>query len=132
VRDLWRAGYRLLDVADGQIQVQINGVDVFHANTGEVRRAGAAGFACWFIDTDYNAAGCFVRQAYCLGASDPYTSLKTTLKAEINAAAWNTRYRGTSRPFAQPRSGRIAVQVINHLGDAVMKFFRCVPGCLGK
>ena len=30
----------------------------------------------------------------------------------------------TSRPFPKPQSGRIAVKVINHLGDEVMKVFR--------
>ncbi len=106
------------------IQVKINGVDVFHPNTGEVRSDGADGIACWFIDTDYNEESFFVRHAYFLGASDPYKSLKTTLKAEINKEAWDTLNSDTSRPFARPVSGRIAVKVINHLGDEVMKVFR--------
>jgi len=108
----------------GQIQVKINGVDVFHPNTGEVRSDGAEGIACWFIDTDYNEESFFVRHAYFLGANDPYKSLKTTLKAEINEDAWATLHSDTSRPFDKPKSGRIAVKVINHLGDEVMKVFR--------
>lgn len=114
----------ILDANDGQIQVQINGVDVFHPNTGEVRSDGAEGIACWFIDTDYNEESFFVRHAYFLGANDPYKALKTTLKAEINAEAWETLHSDTSRPFDRPKSGRIAVKVINHLGDEVMKVFR--------
>jgi len=112
------------DAPDGQIQVKINGVDVFHPNTGEVRSDGAEGIACWFIDTDYNEESFFVRHAYFLGANDPYKSLKTTLKAEINKEAWDTLHSDTSRPFDKPTSGRIAVKVINHLGDEVMKVFR--------
>ena len=108
----------------GQIQVKVNGVDVFHPNTGEVRSDGADGIACWFIDTDYNEESFFVRHAYFLGANDPYKSLKTTLKAEINEEAWATLNSDTSRPFDKPKSGRIAVKVINHLGDEVMKVFR--------
>jgi len=114
----------ILDVEDGQIQLKINGVDVFHPNTGEVRSDGAEGIACWFIDTDYNEESFFVRHAYFLGANDPYKSLKTTLKAEINQEAWDTLNSDTSRPFDKPSSGRIAVKVINHLGDEVMKVFR--------
>ena len=114
----------ILDTEDGQIQVKINGVDVFHPNTGEVRSDGAEGIACWFIDTDYNEESFFVRHAYFLGANDPYKSLKTTLKAEINQDAWDTLNSDMSRPFAKPSSGRIAVKVINHLGDEVMKVFR--------
>lgn len=114
----------ILDAEDDQVQVKINGVDVFHPNTGEVRSDGAEGIACWFIDTDYNGESFFVRHAYFLGANDPYKSLKTTLKAEINQEAWETLHSDTSRPFAKPEGGRIAVKVINHLGDEVMKVFR--------
>jgi len=114
----------IIDADNGQIQVKVNGVDVFHPNTGEVRSDGADGIACWFIDTDYNEESFFVRHAYFLGANDPYKSLKTTLKAEINEDAWATLNSDTSRPFAKPKSGRIVVKVINHLGDEVMKVFR--------
>jgi adenine-specific DNA-methyltransferase len=112
------------DEAGGQISVKLNGVDVFHPNLGEVRSDNADGIACWFIDTDYNEESFFVRQAYFLGAGDPYSALKTTLKAEINEEAWATLNSDTSRPFDRPQSGRIAVKVINHLGDEVMKVFR--------
>ncbi|MEI6064809.1 MAG: DNA methyltransferase, partial [Pseudanabaena sp. ELA748] len=108
---------------DGKLQVKIHGVDVFHPQSGEVRSSNADEIACWFIDTDYNEESFFVRHAYFLGASDPYKSLKTTLKAEIDEEAWSSLYSDTSRPFAKPKSGRIAVKVINHLGDEVMKVF---------
>ena len=114
----------VLDTDDDRIQVRVNGVDVFHPNTGEIRSDGPDGIACWFIDTDYNAESFFVRHAYFLGAGDPYKSLKTTLKAEIDADAWATLHSDTSRPFDKPESGRIAVKVINHLGDEVLKVFR--------
>jgi adenine-specific DNA-methyltransferase len=114
----------ILEAKDGQLRVKVNGVDVFHPNTGEVRSDGADGIACWFIDTDYNEESFFVRHAYFLGANDPYKALKTTLKAEINEEAWATLNSDTSRPFDKPKSGRIAVKVINHLGDEVMKIFR--------
>jgi adenine-specific DNA-methyltransferase len=114
----------LLTEKDGHIRVKVNGVDVFHPNTGEVHSDNADGIACWFIDTDYNEESFFVRHAYFLGANDPYNALKTTLKAEINAEAWATLNSDTSRPFPKPKSGRIAVKVINHLGDEVMKVFK--------
>ena len=56
--------------------------------------------------------------------NDPYGALKTTLKAEIDADAWATLHSAISRPFPTPASDRIAVKVINHLGDEVMKVFR--------
>ena len=114
----------ILEADNDQIQIRINGVDVFHPNTGEVRSDGPDGIACWFIDTDYNEESFFVRHAYFLGAADPYKSLKTTLKAEIDPEAWATLHSDTSRPFPKPQSSRIAVKVINHLGDEVMKVIR--------
>jgi len=115
---------KILDAEDGKIRVKVNGVDVFHPQTGEVRSDGPEGIACWFIDTDYNEESFFVRHAYFLGANDPYSALKTTLKAEINEEAWATLNSETSRAFPKPKSGRIAVKVINHLGDEVMKVFK--------
>ncbi|MGI9310705.1 MAG: site-specific DNA-methyltransferase [bacterium] len=109
---------------DGQFKVKLNGVDVYHPNSGEIRSDDTDGIACWFIDTNYNEESFFVRHAYFLGAGDPYKSLKTTLKAEINKEAWETLKSDTSRPFPKPETGRIAVKVINHLGDEVMKVFR--------
>ena len=114
----------LLDDGGGMMRVKVNGVDVFHPNTGEVRSDGPDGIACWFIDTDYNEESFFVRHAYFLGQNDPYTALKTTLKAEIDTDAWSTLNSALSRPFPRPLSGRIAVKVINHLGDEVMKVFK--------
>lgn len=109
---------------DGNIIVEVLGVDVFDPKTGEVRASGKDDIAAWFIDTDYNEESFFVRHAYFMGANDPYKSLKTSLKAEIDKEAWETLYRDKSRPFARPPTGRFAVKVINHFGDEVMKVFR--------
>ena len=114
----------LINDKDGKLRVKVNGVDVFKPQTGEVISSDTGEIACWFIDTDYNEESFFVRHAYFLGANDPYSALKTTLKAEINADAWATLNSDTSRPFDKPKSGRIAIKVINHLGDEVMKVFR--------
>jgi adenine-specific DNA-methyltransferase len=108
---------------DGKIVAEVLGVDVFDPKTGEVRASGKDDIAAWFIDTNYNEESFFVRHAYFMGANDPYKSLKTALKAEIDEDAWATLYRDTSRPFARPNTGRFAVKVINHFGDEVMKVF---------
>jgi adenine-specific DNA-methyltransferase len=103
VDDRWT--YR---IADGsQMIVKVNGVDVFKPNLGKVESSSTDEIACWFIDTDYNEESFFVRHAYFLGANDPYKSLKTTLKAEIDEDAWATLRSDTSRPFDKPASGRI-------------------------
>ena len=97
---------------------------MFKPQTGEIELGGPETIALWFIDTDYNEESFFVRHAYFLGAAtDPYKALKTTLRAEIDEEAWASLNSDTSRPFPKPKSGRIAVKVINHLGDEVMKVF---------
>jgi adenine-specific DNA-methyltransferase len=114
---------RIEPQADGRVRVRVKGVDVFRPQTGEIESGGTDSIALWMIDTEYNEESFFVRQAYFLGASDPYKALKTTLKAEIDAEAWATLNSDVSRPFEKPKTGRIAVKVINHLGDEVMKVF---------
>jgi adenine-specific DNA-methyltransferase len=114
----------ILNEKDGRLRVKVNGVDVFKPQTGEVVSDNADGIACWFVDTAYNEESFFVRHAYFLGANDPYSALKTTLKAEIDAEEWASLHSDTSRSFDKPTSGRIAVKVINHLGDEVMKVFK--------
>ncbi|ANL64763.1 DNA methylase N4/N6 domain-containing protein [Rhizobium phaseoli] len=113
----------ILDAPGGELKVKVHGVDVFDPSTGEIRSDDVKGIAAWFIDTDYDEESFFVRHAYFLGANDPYKSLKTALKAEIDPDAWETLYADTSRPFPRPSTGRIAVKVINHFGDEVLKVF---------
>ncbi len=126
LKNLSESDFPLSLTTDHKAQITVHGVDVFKPQTGEVISDGADGIACWFIDTDYNEESFFVRHAYFLGANDPYSALKTTLKAEIDPEAWATLNSDTSRPFEKPKSGRIAVKVINHLGDEVMKVFKVV------
>jgi adenine-specific DNA-methyltransferase len=108
---------------DGQIEVEIKGVDVYDPTTGQIRSASTDDIACWFIDTDSNGESFFVRHAYFTGAEKPYDKLKRALRADIDEAAWGSLYSTLSRPFNRPQSGKIAVKVINHYGDEVLKVF---------
>jgi adenine-specific DNA-methyltransferase len=109
--------------ADDMLTVQIRGVDVYDPTTGVLRSHSTDDIACWFIDTQYNEESFFVRHAYFLGAGDPYDRLKRALRADIDEAAWASLYQAESRAFPRPATGKIAVKVINHYGDEVMKVF---------
>jgi adenine-specific DNA-methyltransferase len=111
-----------LDV-DGNIQVTLRGVDVYDPTTGAIRSNSTDDIACWFIDTNYDGESFFVRHAYFTGADEPYEKLKRALRSEIDETAWSTLYSTVSRPFAPPETGKIAVKVINHYGDEVLKVF---------
>ena len=113
-----------VEEAGDKLTVTLQKLYTFRPSTGAVEATDADDIACWFIDTDYNEESFFVRHAYFPAADVPYKALKTTLKADIDEEAWETLKRTTSRPFARPTSGRIAVKVINHLGDEVMKVLR--------
>jgi adenine-specific DNA-methyltransferase len=108
---------------NGQVVAEIKGVDVYDPTTGQIRSASTDDIACWFIDTDYNSESFFVRHAYFTGADKPYDKLKRALRADIDEVAWSSLYRTVSRPFDKPDSGKIAVKVINHYGDEVLKVF---------
>jgi adenine-specific DNA-methyltransferase len=108
---------------EGQVVVQIRGIDVYDPTTGEVRSNSTDDIACWFVDTNYNEESFFVREAYFTGAGDPYQSLRKALRADIDEAAWSVLYTTASRPFARPETGKVAVKVINHYGDEVMKVY---------
>jgi len=79
--------------------------------------------ACWFIDTNYNEESFFVCHAYFTGADCPYDKLKRALRAEIDDEAWSFLYTTKSRLFDLPVTGKIAVKVINHFGDEVLKVY---------
>jgi adenine-specific DNA-methyltransferase len=106
-----------------QILVEIKGLDVYDPTTGEIRSNSTDDIACWFIDTDYNSESFFVRHAYFTGADEPYEKLKKSLRAEIDESAWSELYSTKSRPFDKPSTGKIAVKVINHYGDEVLKVY---------
>lgn len=108
---------------DGKIVIEIKGVDVYDPTTRQVRGHTTDDIACWFVDTDYNGESFFVRQAYFTGAGDPFERLRKALRAEINESAWSTLYTTKSRPFDRPETGKIAVKVINHYGDEVLKVY---------
>ena len=113
---------------DGNLVVTLKGVDVYDPTTGQIRNSSTDDVACWFIDTDYNGESFFVRHAYFTGAGDPYEKLKKALRAEIDEAAWSSLYSTVSRPFPAPKGkgkqpGKIAVKVINHYGDEVLKVY---------
>lgn len=107
----------------GDLIVYLDGLDVYDPTTGAIRSNSTDDIACWFIDTNYDGESFFVRHAYFTGADEPYEKLKRALKAEIDEAAWSTLYSTVSRPFAPPDTGKIAVKVINHYGDEVLKVF---------
>ena len=116
------------ETADGQLVVEIRGVDVFNPVTGEIRADSTDEIMLWCIDTDYDSEAFFVRHAYFAGTAtgkpkgpDPYAKLKNALRTEVDEEAWSALYRTVSKPFPKPESGKIAIKVVDYYGDEVLK-----------
>jgi len=121
----WRGeGERRTQTAANQFTAEIKGVDIYDPTTGQIRNSSTDDIACWFIDTEYNGESFFVRHAYFTGADEPYEKLKRALRADIDEAAWSSLYSTVSRPFDKPKTGKIAIKVINHYGDEVLKVYQ--------
>ncbi|OHB18732.1 MAG: hypothetical protein A2854_03575 [Parcubacteria group bacterium RIFCSPHIGHO2_01_FULL_56_18] len=107
------------------VVVEIIGMDVYDPVKSEVRSSGDGelehDIAAWFIDINYNGEAFYVMHAYFLGADNPYEKLRKALKADISEEVWDELHSTTSRAFPKPKTGKIAVKVINHYGDEVMK-----------
>jgi adenine-specific DNA-methyltransferase len=110
-------------VGTDNVTVEVRGIDVYDPTTGALRSSSVDDIACWFLDTNYDGESFFVRHAYFVGADDPYEKLRRALRADISEEAWDTLNKTVSRPFPRPKTGKVAVKVINHYGDEVMKVF---------
>ena len=118
-----------IDRTGDDVVVRLRGVDVYDPTTGVIRSNDTGEIALWMIDIDYDEESFFVRHCYFSGGgNDPYQRLKRALKADIDEAAWATMYGTRSRPFPAPKTGKIAVKVINHYGDEVLKVFEVPSG----
>ena len=113
----------LVHTEDDLFTVEIKGVDVYDPKRNEVRSDNSDAIDCWMLDTDYSGEAFFARQVYFPGREDVYKAFKVFLKNDIDEEEWASVARSVSRPFARPKSGQIAVKVINHFGDEVMKIF---------
>ncbi|MEW6213245.1 MAG: site-specific DNA-methyltransferase, partial [Acidobacteriota bacterium] len=123
IRPVDNATGKILPQKDGKVVIEIKGIDVYDPTTGQIRSNSTDDIACWFIDTAYNDESFFVRHAYFTGADEPYDKLKRALRAEVDESAWASLYSTKSRPFEIPKTGKIAVKVINHYGDEVLKVY---------
>jgi adenine-specific DNA-methyltransferase len=55
---------------------------------------------------------------------EPYGKLQRALRAESDEGAWWALCSTKSRPFDPPKTGKIAVKVLNHYGDEVLKIIQ--------
>jgi adenine-specific DNA-methyltransferase len=101
--------------------LHVRGINAFDPTSGKLHPSFGDDIVVWFLDTNYDGDAFFVRHTYFTGADDPYDKLRRALRADISDEAWATVNSNVSRPFTRPSTGKVAVKVINHYGDEVMK-----------
>ena len=104
-------------------RVQLNGVDVYVPKLNAVRSGEIDDIDCWMVDTDYNEQCFIARQVFFPDNPTLYKALKKMLNNDIDAEEWESAAGTLSHPFPRPDSNKIAVKVINHFGDEVMKIY---------
>lgn len=117
----WEPDISVEKTSTNLIQITVHGVDIYDATTGQIRKWTDNEIACRFIDANYNETSFFVTHAYFTWWDKPFEKLRKTLKAEINEEAWEQIYTTVSAPISVPSTGKIAIKVINHYWDEVMK-----------
>ena len=109
--------------AGADFRVRLNGVDVYVPKQNTVRSGEVDDIDCWMVDTDYNEQ-CFVaRQVFFPDNPTLYKALRQMLNNDIDEEEWEAAAGTLSHPFPRPDSNKIAVKVINHFGDEVMKVY---------
>ncbi len=109
-------------------RAELRGLDVYDPTTGEIRSNTTDEIACWFIDTDYNEESFFVRHAYFTGADEPYKKLQRALPRRDRRGRLVNPLQHRQPLFGPPLTGKIAVKVINHYGDEVLRVYGTVGG----
>lgn len=116
---------RLEKLPSGELQVSMEGVDIYDPIENVVRSSGADKVAAWFIDGDYDGRTFCVTQAF---FPDKSAWEKIAKHLDKSGAVDMERFEAfsgtTSLPFPPGKHKRVAVKVIDPRGNEVMKVHR--------
>lgn len=99
---------------DGQRTVEVLGVDLFDAATGETKFVGDEYIAAWFLDTDYDGLVFRTRQAFFPNGG--WEKLAKTLKGTVDEELMEQLERFESIPFEPGDNKKAAVRVVDDAG----------------
>ncbi|MBW3537184.1 MAG: site-specific DNA-methyltransferase [Actinobacteria bacterium] len=99
---------------DGQVEVELLGMDSFDAATGKVTSRSQLEIAAWFVDHDYDGLVFHVNQAF-FTRSRAWDALGKSLKGVIEAEVVDAMHSFTSLPFTPGK--KIAVRVVDDAGQ---------------
>jgi adenine-specific DNA-methyltransferase len=102
--------------SDGAIRVELLGMDIFDAATGDVTSRNQDAIAAWLLDHDYDGSVFHVNQAF-FTRTEAWDALGKALKASIDESVVETMHSFTSLPFRLGPSKRSAIRVIDDAGQ---------------
>lgn len=102
-------------VGDGEVKVEVLGVDSFDASTGQVVSRGQKDIACWLLDQDYDGIVFHVTQAF-FPKTNSWEALQKALKGAIDPDLWERLESFESLPFKPGEHKKGAVRVIDDSG----------------
>ena len=109
-----------LETADGQLQIRVNGLDVYNADTGQVEPSDMRRVSCMMVDTDFNDESFFARRVNFPNRTRAYESIiermRTAFSSRLDDDKWEMMKSATTVPFDRPESGLVAVKVIDNTG----------------
>jgi adenine-specific DNA-methyltransferase len=113
----------LIDLKNGEYQVEMQGVDIYDPLANTIQSTGASKVAAWFLDSDYDGRTFCVTQAFFPDAS-AWEKIAKALKSTVDPERFAAFSGVTSLPFAPGKEGRVAVKVIDPRGNEVIRVMR--------
>jgi adenine-specific DNA-methyltransferase len=101
---------------DGEISIELLGMDAFDAATGQVTSRDQDEIAAWFLDHDYDGSVFHVNQAF-FTRSNAWDALGRALKGTIDEDVVASMHSFMSLPFQPGSSKKAAIRVVDDAGQ---------------
>jgi adenine-specific DNA-methyltransferase len=106
---------QLTEAGEGEVQIEVLGVDSFDASTGGVVSRSQKDIACWLLDQDHDGIVFHVTQAF-FPKTNGWEALQRALKGTIDPELWERLGSFRSLPFKPHEHKKAAVRVIDDSG----------------
>lgn len=118
---------KLIELEDGELQVEMEGVDIYDPVTNTVRSTGAEKVAAWFVDANYDGRCFCITQAF-FPDKKAWVKLSKALEGTVDPERFEAFAGTVSLPFPKGSHGRVAVKVIDPRGNEVMRVHKLGGG----
>jgi adenine-specific DNA-methyltransferase len=118
---------KLVELEDGELQVEMEGVDIYDPVTNTVRSTGAEKVAAWFVDANYDGRCFCITQAF-FPDKKAWEKLSKALVGTVDPERFEAFAGTISLPFPKGSFNRVAVKVIDPRGNEVMRVHKVGGG----